>query len=226
MKAKDVMTTTVYTVDVETPIVAVARLLLERRISGAPVVDTQNRVLGVVSERDLMRRPESGTMRRHGWWLGLVASSDELAADYVKTHGSRVKDVMSQPAITIDEETDLADVARLLDRRGIKRVPVVRDGKLVGIISRANLLQGLIGRSDGQTTPATDAAIRARLLEELEREPWANLLMANVVVTNGVVHLWAVVHSEHERKAMVIAAESIPGVVRVEDHIAILAHAV
>lgn len=225
MKARDVMTTTVYTVTTETPVAAIARLLLERKISGVPVVDAENHVLGVVSERDLMRRPESGTVRRPGWWLGLVASSDELAADYVKTHGTKAVDVMSCPAIAVDEEADLADVAQLFDRRGIKRVPVVRDGKLVGIISRANLLQGLLARL-AEVAPSSDAAIRARLLDELGREPWANLSTTNIVVTNGVVQLWAAVHSEHERSAMVVAAENIPGVVRVENHVAVLGHAV
>lgn len=224
MRAKDVMTTAVHTIGPETPVAAVARLLLERRISGAPVVDAENRVVGVVSERDLMRRPETGTMRRRGWWLGLVASNDELAADYVKTHGTKARDVMSQPAITVGEEADLADVARLLERRSIKRVPVVRDGKLVGIISRANLLQGLIARSPAPA-PASDAAIHTRLIDELQREPWANALMTNVTVNNGVVQLWAAVHSQHERKAMIVAAESIPGVVRVDAHIAVLAQA-
>jgi CBS domain-containing protein len=225
MKARDVMTTTVYTVDGETPIAAIARLLLERRISGAPVVDAENRVIGVVSERDLMRRPETGTVRRPGWWLGLVASNDELAADYVKTHGTKASEVMSRPAITVEEDADLADVARLLDRRGIKRVPVVRDGKLVGIISRANLLQGLI-KSEAAAAPVSDAAIREAIVDALRREPWANVLTTNVMVTNGVVHLWAAVHSEHERQAMVVAAEGIPGVVRVENHIAVLAQAI
>lgn len=225
MRAKDVMTTTVHTIDPETPVATVARLLLECRISGAPVVDAESQVVGVVSERDLMRRPETGTMRRRGWWLGLVASSDELAADYVKTHGTKAKDVMSRPAITVDEEMDLADVARLLERRGIKRVPVLRAGKLVGIISRANLLQGLIRRSEAPAQ-VSDATIRARLIEELQREPWANALMTNVAVSNGVVQLWAAVHSQHERQAMIVAAESIPGVVRVEDHVAVLAQAV
>lgn len=225
MKAKDVMTTTVYTVDGETPIAAIARLLLERRISGVPVVDAENRVIGVVSERDLMRRPETGTARRPGWWLGLVASNDELAAEYVKTHGTKASEVMSRPAITVAEDTDLADVAGLLDRRGIKRVPVVRDGKLVGIISRANLLQGLI-KSKAAAAPVSDAAIREAITEALRGEPWANVLTTNVVVTNGVVHLWAAVHSEHERQAMVVAAEGIPGVVRVENHVAVLAQAI
>lgn len=225
MRAKDVMTTSVHTIAPDTPVAAVARLLLECRISGAPVVDAENRVVGVVSERDLMRRPETGTMGRRGWWLGLVASSDELAADYVKTHGTKAEDVMSRPAITVDEEMDLADVARLLERRGIKRVPVLRDGQLVGIISRANLLQGLVRRSEAPAQ-ASDAAIRARLIEELQREPWANVLTTNVTVNNGVVQLWAAVHSQHERQALIVAAESIPGVVCVDAHIALLAQAV
>lgn len=138
MRARDVMTTTVHTVGPDTPVTEVAQLLLKHRISGAPVVDAEGRVLGVVSEGDLMRRPESGTIARRAWWLSLVASNDELARDYVKTHGTKAGDVMSQPVITVEADADLAAVAALLEKRRIKRLPVLQDGQLVGIVTRSN----------------------------------------------------------------------------------------
>lgn len=221
MKAKDVMTTTVHTVGSDTPVTAIAQLLLDRRISGVPVVAADGRVLGVVSEGDLMRRPESSTVRPRAWWLSLVVSNDELARDYVKTHGTKASDVMSQPAITVEADADLATVAALLEKRRIKRVPVLQGGKLVGIVTRSNLLHGLIAKRAGKAA-ATDDAIRKQIENELEGEVWANLRTTNVVVMDGVAHLWSMVGSESERHALVVAAERVPGVKRVEEHIAVL----
>lgn len=221
MKAKDVMTTVVHTVGPDTPVEAIAQLLLDRRISGVPVVAESGKVLGVVSECDLMRRPESGTVKRRAWWLSLVSSNGELARDYVKTHGTKAADVMNAPAITVDADEDLADVAALLEKRRIKRVPVMKDGKLVGIVTRSNLLHGLIARRTGKVAE-TDGAIRKHIEDELAGEVWANLLTTNVVVTDGVVHLWSMVGSESEREALVVAARRVPGVRGVEPHIAVL----
>lgn len=221
MRARDVMTTTVHTVGPDTPVTEVAQLLLKHRISGAPVVDAEGRVLGVVSEGDLMRRPESGTIARRAWWLSLVASNDELARDYVKTHGTKAGDVMSQPVITVEADADLAAVAALLEKRRIKRLPVLQDGQLVGIVTRSNLLHGLIARRAGPPAES-DAAIREQIENELKGEAWADLGTTNVVVTDGVAHLWSMVGSESERHALVVAAERVPGVRRVEEHIAVL----
>lgn len=221
MKAKDVMTTTVHTVGPDTPVAAIAQLLLDRRISGVPVVAENGKVLGVVSECDLMRRPESGTVKRRAWWLTLVSSNDEMARDYIKTHGTNAGDVMSQPAITVEADADLADVAALLEKRRIKRVPVMKDGKLVGIVTRSNLLHGLIAHRSGKVAD-TDTAIRKEIEDELADEAWANLRTTNVVVTDGVVHLWSMVGSESEREALVVAARRVSGVRRVEPHIAVL----
>lgn len=221
MKARDVMTTTVHTVAPDTPVAAIAQLLLDRRISGAPVVSADGAVLGVVSECDLMRRPESGTVKRKAWWLTLVSSNGELARDYVKTHGTTAADVMNQPAITVGADTDLAEVATLLERRRIKRVPVVEDGRLVGIVTRSNLLHGLIAHRTAKVA-ATDGAIRKQIEEELADEVWANPGTTNVVVTDGVVHLWSMVGSDSERQALIVAARRVPGVRRVEEHIAVM----
>ncbi len=222
MKAKDVMTTAVQTVGPDTPVTEIAQLLLDRRISGVPVVDPGGKVIGVVSEGDLMRRPESGTVTRRPWWLSLVISNDEMARDYVKTHGTKASDVMNRPAITVDADADLAAVAALLEKRRIKRLPVLQGGKLVGIVTRSNLLHGLIAHRAGKAAE-TDAAIRKNIENELEGEVWANLRTTNVVVMDGVAHLWSMVGSESERHALVVAAERIPGVRRVEEHIAVLA---
>src|SRR6516162_4436631 len=151
MRAMDVMTSEVISVDPDTSVQALAALLSERGISGVPVVDADNRVVGVISEGDLVYRVETGTERRkeartgrrRSWWLDRIASDRELARDYVKSHGRTVRDVMTRNVVVVDDTTELADIAILLETKRIKRVPVVRDGRLVGIVSRANLVRAL-----------------------------------------------------------------------------------
>lgn len=219
MKAKDVMTTKVVAVGPWMPVNAVAASLLERHISAVPVIDDDRRVLGIVSEGDLMRRGE--TARRRSWWLTTFGEAEGLAREFVKAHGQRAKDVMTRDVVTVTEETPVAEIAALLERKGVKRVPVVRDGRLVGIVSRADLLRGLAVRGLKPMTPVApdDEAIRAQLLSLLEREPWAETHFLSVVVDHGVVHLWGLVRSEEERQALHVAAETIPGVRGVEDHL-------
>lgn len=219
MKAKDLMTTKVVAVGPQMPVNAVAALLLERHISAVPVIDDDRRVLGIVSEGDLMRRSEMG--RRRSWWLASFGETESLAREFAKTHGQRVKDVMTQDVVTVTEETSVGEIAELLEGKGIKRVPVVRDGRLVGIVSRADLLRGLAVRGLKPMIPVApdDAAIRAQLLSLLGREPWAETHLLSIVVDHGVVHLWGPVRSEEERQALRVAAETIPGVRGVEDHL-------
>ena len=220
MQAKDIMTTNVVTVAPDARVAEIAALLLERRISGVPVVDADGRILGIVSEGDLMRRAEGETERRHSWWLDLMASSEESAAAYVKTHGMHAEDVMTRSPITVGEEMPVRDVAEILEKRHIKRVPVVRDGKIVGIVSRANLLQGLAaGANKGAVPSADDRSIRARITEILNQEKWVSHGTLNVIVTDGVVELWGWVDSETERKAFRVAVESVPGVRALRDHL-------
>lgn len=140
MQAKDVMTAPVVTAETDTSVAAVAERLLERRISAMPVVDADGRVVGVVSEGDLMHRGESGGERHRSWWLALIASAEERSRDYVKNHGLRASDVMTRDPVTVGEDATLEEIAALLETHRIKRVPVLRDGRLVGIVSRANLL--------------------------------------------------------------------------------------
>jgi len=232
MRAIDVMTTGVITVDPDTSVQAVAKLLSERGISGVPVVDAADRLVGIVSEGDLLHRVETGTERvagrRRSWWLDTIASDQELARDYIKSHGRTAKDVMTREVISVTETTDLADVAMLLDTKRIKRVPVLRDGKLVGIVSRANLVRALAAsKTDPAAEPATDdRTIRAMLLAELmgqewfKTQDWFKIWAADVIVRDRVVHFWlAANQSEEERRALRVAAQNVAGVRRVEEHI-------
>jgi CBS domain-containing protein len=219
MRAIDVMTSEVISVDENASVAALAKLLAGRGISGVPVVDSANRVIGIVSEGDLLHRAEVGTERRRSWWLEMIASTDELADEYVKAHGRTVKDVMTRVVISVAEATPIADIALLLETKGIKRVPVVRDGKLVGIVSRANLVQALAMAIDEPTSSDDDDhTIRDKLLAELKAQRWTKVSPANIIVKDRVVHLWSSYISEQEKRAVGVAAENIPGVRRVEDH--------
>jgi CBS domain-containing protein len=220
MRAIDVMTRAVITVHEDATVSEVAKLLAVNEISAVPVVDKNNRVIGMVSEGDLLHRAETGTERRRSWWLEMVSSTDELAGEYIKSHSGKIKDLMTRDVFSVTEQTPVADIAILLETNRIKRVPVLRDDELVGIVSRANLVRALamtISEAAGGAE-ADDRSIRDKLLAELKAQKWAEVSPANVTVKDGVVHLWSSYLSERERRALVVAAESIPGVRRVEDH--------
>jgi len=232
MRARDVMTPHVITVDPDASVQALARLLSERGISGVPVVDSDERLVGIVSEGDLLHRTETGTERRieprRSRWLDTIASDDDLAREYVKAHGRRVKDVMTANVISVPDTMDLADVATLLETKRVKRVPVVRDGKIVGIISRANLVRALAATRDDPAADigSDDRTIRDKLLAELmgqewfKAQQWFKIWAADVIVKDAVVHFWLCKdQTEEERRALRVAAENIAGVRRVEEHI-------
>ena len=232
MRAMDVMTPDVITVDPETSVQSLARLLCERGISGVPVVGPDEQLVGIVSEGDLLHRTETATERRiehrRARWLDTVASDEDLAREYVKSHGRKVKDVMTTNVISVADTMELADVATLLETKRIKRLPVLREGKLVGIVSRANLVRALAAT---KSDPAADAAdddrtIRAKLLAELmgqewfKTQDWFKIWAADVIVRDRVVHFWlAANQTEEERRALRVAAENVTGVRRVEEHI-------
>lgn len=221
MHAQDVMTTDVLTVAPDTNVRTIAQSLLDRGISAVPVVDQQGRVMGIVSEGDLMRRTEAGTERHRSWWLGLLASPADKARDFAKSHGLTAKDVMTQPVVTVTEDASLAEIATLLERHRIKRVPVVRDGAIVGIVSRANLLYGLVAKEAAPVTTPDDATIRQRVIDRV-KEAGIDEGYINVVVAGGVVHLWGLLDSQVEKEAVRIAAETTPGVRAVENNLGVL----
>ena len=219
LTANDVITTEVVTVSPETLVPDVAQLLHESGISGVPVVDPDGKVVGIVSEGDLIGHAGTIGEQRRSWWLRLLTGEDALARDYAKTHARTTKDVMTTRVITVPDTASLADIARRMEKHGIKRVPVVRGGRLIGIVSRGNLLQALAATDISKDVSADDRTIRERLIADLRAQPWASMLTKNIVVENGVVHLFGFVRSEEERRALRIAAENVHGVTKVEDHL-------
>lgn len=220
MKAAEIMTANVITIRPEASIAEAAELLLSHRISGAPVVDADGQLVGIVSEGDLLRRVEAGTERRRSWWLEIFTRSDTLAAEYVKAHGRKVADIMTRWIVTVAEDTPLAKVADLLEGHRIKRVPVVRDGKVVGIVSRANVLQAVAGRKPVEPiVKADDRAIREEVMRKLEHAPWSRPWNLNIMVQDGVVDLWGAVATPEEKDAVRIAVETTSGVVAVKDNL-------
>ncbi|GBD42641.1 Inosine-5'-monophosphate dehydrogenase [bacterium HR40] len=221
MQACDVMTTGVITVSPDTPVHEIARLLVDKRISGVPVVDAEGHLLGIVSEGDLVRRlEEEDDGRRRSWWLDLLATPEERAQGYVRAHGRRASDIMTREVVTVAPDTPVGTIARLLEERHIKRVPVVHQGKVVGIVSRADLLRALAARQP-ETVSADDRVLRERLIRELEKAGLDYHPFVNIVVTEGVVHLWGIVSSQSEADALRVAAENVEGVKAVESHLAI-----
>jgi CBS domain-containing protein len=222
MLAKDVMTREVCTVKPDTSVGEIARMLVKRRISAVPVLDDKGKLCGIVSEGDLLRRAETGTERRRSWWLEMLSDNRDLAHDYVKAHGLTAKDVMTPTVVTVSEDTDLAQIAGLLERNRIKRVPVMRQGAVAGIVSRANLLQALATAGARKArAPSDDRALREAVLKSFKAQPWTPDLTVNVTVQDGQVSLYGLVASEDERRALRVAAEEVAGVGKVQDQLSV-----
>jgi CBS domain-containing protein len=218
MRAIDVMVRDVVTVRPDTDVAEAIKLLAEHDVSALPVLDDAGNLVGMLSEADLIQRVEIGTEKRRPWWQEAMTGASTLAADFAKSHGKKVGEVMATGVISVSEDTPLSEIAALFERKRIKRVPVVKDGKLVGIVSRANLIQALatvIGRMDQHNE--SDRQIRLELLSRLQQQSWTDFGSRNITVGNRVVHLWGLVGSEAERKALLALAESVPGVSRVAD---------
>ena len=219
MKASDIMTSPVITVNPQTRVRHIAALLLRHGISALPVVE-RGKLVGIVSEADLLHRHELGTeaRARGSWWLRLL-SADHSIEDYVKSHATRARDIMTAKVVCVSPDTPLAQIARRLEKNGVRRVPVLQGGRLVGIVSRSNLVQALAAKARATDTASTsDGAIRERLSKELARHGWWVSTTSNVVVTDGVVHYFGLVDNDAQRRAARVAAESVPGVRAVSDH--------
>ena len=221
MRAADVMVTNVITVGPDASVPDVARILLANRISGVPVVGANGKLVGIVSEGDLLHRVEAGTGRRRSWWLAALTGRDVLAAEYVREHSHKVADVMTRHVVTASPETSLQQIATLLETNGIKRVPIVQDGKIVGIVSRANLLQALASVLAIDAATPTDNTIREDVMARLKAETWSRPSLINIIVQDGMVELWGIVDSPTEKKAVRVAAEVTPGVRAINDNLII-----
>lgn len=219
MQARDIMTSPAICVAEDATVADVARRLLAHRISAVPVTDAEGRLVGIVSEGDLVRRVELGTARPLSWWRALLAADDAQARAYAKSHGRRAAEVMTRDVITVAEDTELPRITALLERHRIKRVPVVRDGSVVGIVSRADLLNALLARpAPAPASEATGWALRDRIVAELERAG-VHTAYVHVVVDAHAVHLRGLMPSRQQRETARIAAESVAGSIPVISHL-------
>jgi CBS domain-containing protein len=220
MNAEHVMTRDVISIDPDATVLQAARLMLQHHISGLPVIDKDGNLVGVLSEGDFLRRRETKTELRHSRWLEFLMGPGRIAAEYSHSHGSKVSEVMTPEVQTVDEVTPIEDIVDLMERRRIKRVPVVCGGQVVGIVTRSNLMHAMVSLARVvQPAAKDDAAIREQLLAEIQKERWAPAASTNVVVQDGVVELWGVIVDERQREALKVAAENIPGVKAVKDHL-------
>jgi CBS domain-containing protein len=227
MNAADMMTSPVVTIGSEATVRDAAWTMLTNRISAVPVLDGQRRLVGILSEGDLLRRAETGTQRHRSWWGMFGHGSEQLAAEFVRSHGRKVADVMSRNVITAREDTPAPEIARLMETHGIKRVPIVEDGKLVGIVSRADFLTALTGVQQGATAAnGDDAALRATIIVRLGRMPWIQPSIVNVAVRDGIVELTGLTDSHAQRRAVRIVVETTPGVRTVQDNMRVQPYAV
>ncbi len=219
MRAIDVMVRDVMTVRPDTDVAEAIKLLSKHDVSALPVVDAQAHLIGILSEADLIHRAEIGTEKRRPWWLEAVTGAAALAEDFAKSHGKKVGELMTTDVVSATEDTPLSEIAALLERKRINRVPITRHGKLVGVVSRSNLIQALASVvGHGEETGVRDLDIRHELLVRLEKQQsWTDFGSRNVIVTGGTVHLWGLISSEPERKALIALAEGVPGVRHVSD---------
>ncbi len=219
MNASDVMTRNVLTIGRESPVANAIRLMLDNNVSGLPVLD-DGKVVGILTEGDLLRRSETGTERHRRRWLEILMGPGRMAGDYVRTHGRKVEEIMTGDLISVAGDTPLDEVVGLMERRRIKRVPVIEGDALVGIVSRLDLLRALLRIIEGEhSEDRGDDAIREQILAELAKAAWVPRDGLSISVKDGVVDLNGVILEEKERTALRVVAENVPGVRAVEDHL-------
>ena len=221
MQASDIMTASVATVRPDAEVSEIAKHLLARNISALPVVVDRDKVVGIVSEGDLMRRSENETERKPSWWIRMFAEPRDRARDYVKSHGLHAENIMSRNVISVAEDTSLAEIAKTLEKHHIKRVTVLRDGRLVGIVSRANLLQGLVAAGTKTAVSASDRDLKAAIHAAINAAG-LNAQYVNIVVAEGVASIWGTVETKAERSALGIAVEEVAGVGHVENRLDVM----
>ena len=219
MRVKDAMTPNVICIGADEPVLKAARLMLQNRISGLPVVDKDGELIGMVTEGDFLRRGELGTQRQRPKWLEFILGSGKLAQEYTHSSGRKVEEIMTPDPWTIGENETLEAVVDTMERHHVKRLPVTRGGRMVGIVSRANLMHALasLSRDVPAPPPGGDPAIRDKILAAIAKQDWAPRV--NVIVKDGVAELHGVITDDRERAGLIVAAENVPGVKRVRDHL-------
>jgi CBS domain-containing protein len=221
MKAKDVMTHCLVSITPQAPIRDAIARMISHQVSGMPVVDEDGKLVGIVSESDFLRRAEMHTEGPQRRWLELLLGPASVADEYTRTHGRTVADVMSSDVIAAGPETPLTEVVHLMEEHGIKRIPVLEDGQVVGIVSRADLMTALgeVLTKQSARAPSSDEAIHGAILSEMKRQPWCQVHLLKVKVHNGIVELRGKIFNERQRRAILVLAENVDGVKGTRDHL-------
>lgn len=224
MLAHQIMSTEVITLSPETSVADAINVMLAHHVSGLPVVDSDGRLVGILSEGDFIRRAKTGTQRKRGRWLALLAGADRVALDFTREHGRNVGDIMTQNPVAIAEDTPLEQIVAIMQRRSVKRLPVLREGKVVGMVTRADFLPAIanLAREVPQSSKDDDE-IRKSVLAAMAHARWRPCAL-NVAVQDGIVSLRGVVKTDHIHRAAIVAAETAPGVRKVEDHLSKVAY--
>lgn len=220
MNAQEAMTKDVVTVGPEATVAEIAALLVRHRISAVPVVSKDNRVVGIVSQTDLGHRSETGTEKKRKWWLDVFADADAKAREYIKSHGLKAQDVMTRFIVSVSKATSLSEVAEVLDTHRIRQVPVMEDGKLVGMISRTDLVRKLAEvRIAAPAARAENGVLQKAIWDQIKAQPWLGSAYINLAVRDGVVELWGAVDSNEQRHALRVLVEGVSGVQKVVDNV-------
>jgi CBS domain-containing protein len=219
MRAHQIMTRQVITVATGAAVLEAANIMLQNHISGLPVVDEAGKLVGIVSQGDFIRRVEIGTQRKRGRWLKFLLGPGREASDFVHEQGRKVAEIMTPDPCTVTEDATLQAIVELMERNNVKRLPVTRGDRLVGIVTRTNLLSAVAGLARDVPDPtADDDHIRNHIIASIDKADWAPFGLG-VIVLNGVVHLSGVITNENARQAAVVAAENVSGVKKVHDHL-------
>jgi CBS domain-containing protein len=221
MQAQDVMARGVIAIGPDMPVQFAARAMISNKVSALVVMGIDARLMGIISEGDLLRRVETGTEQTHSAWPEMFVSSDTLTKQFIKSRGKRARDVMTRDVVTAAPETPLREIADLMEKHGVKRVPILKDDIVVGIVSRADFLRVLASVSETADWVESDRAMHERFVESIEGQPWANRPF-NVAINERRAELWGYVYSEAEKTAVRVAVEAIPGIETVEDHLRVM----
>jgi len=220
MKAKDVMTHCVVSIGPEAPILDAIARMISHQVSGMPVIDTDGKLVGMVTEGDFLRRTETGTEAPQRRWLELLLGPASRAEEYVRSHGRTVREVMSRKIVAASKETPLTELVELMEEHGIKRIPVTEEGRIVGIVSRADLMSALAERlSQSTKAPASDESIRRAIVTEMKKQPWCPVQSLSIRVRNGFVDVNGTIFDEGQRRALQVLVENVHGVKGVHDHL-------
>ena len=220
MQASEIMTRDVATVTPDASVHEAARRMTEKRVSGVPVVAADGHLVGMLTASDLLHRVETGTEKQRSWFAKLIANPDQMARQYTKSHGLKVHEVMSRHVVSVREDASLSEVAEVLDSNRLKRVPVVKEGAVVGIISRGDLVRALSQVSVGQAVEKSDdATLQRKIIEQIRSQQWLDSAFLNITVKDGVVETWGVIPSADQRRALQVLIEEFAGVTKIEDHL-------